>query len=187
MKYSLVIIGTSLGGLNAVITIIKNLPKDYPVPVVIVQHRDKDSDETLLTLLNSYSSIKVVEPDDKEEIRPATIYLAPCDYHLLFNESHFSLSYDQLVNYSRPSLDVSFESAAENYDDKVIGIILTGANKDGSLGLKAIKANGGYTIVQDPLTAEAPAMPLAAIELTKPDQVLPLDKIGEFLVKIIYE
>lgn len=187
MKYSLVIIGASLGGLNAVISIIKKLAKDFPLTLVIIQHREKDSDETLLNLLNINSKIEVIEPDDKDPIQRGNIYLAPPGYHLLFEKNCFHLSLDSMVNYSRPSIDVSFESAAENYGDKVIGIILTGTNNDGAQGLKIIKEAGGYTIVQDPLTAEAPTMPLAAIELSKPDQVLTLDKIGEFLLKIIYE
>lgn len=183
MRYNLIIIGASLGGLKAMITIIEKLPKDFPLPIVIIQHREKDSDETLATLLNEKSYIKVIEPDDKDELLSGKIYLAPPDYHLLFEENYISLSSDAHVNYSRPSIDVSFESAADIYGDKVIGIILTGANKDGAKGLQAIKKSGGFTIIQDPDTAEASVMPLAAIELTKADMVLPLDEIGEYLIR----
>ncbi|MFY9153957.1 MAG: chemotaxis protein CheB, partial [Prolixibacteraceae bacterium] len=141
--YEIVIIGVSLGGLHAVKTIIEKIPDIFPLPIVIVQHRESKSDQTLQMLLANYGHLNVVEPEDKDKIMVGNIYLAPPDYHLLIEENHFSLSKDAPVNYSRPSIDVLFESAADTFGDKTIGIILTGSSTDGALGLAAIKNSGG--------------------------------------------
>lgn len=184
MSYELIMIGTSLGGLEAVRRIFEKLPDDFYVPIVLIQHREKDSDDTLQILIESYSNLIVIEPNEKDKIERGKIYIAPPNYHLLIEEDHFAFTLDEPVHHARPSIDVSFESAAEYFGKKVIGIILTGMNSDGANGLKKIKQAGGFTIVQDPLEAEAPAMPNAAIRKSKPDKILQLEEISDFLVEL---
>jgi two-component system, chemotaxis family, protein-glutamate methylesterase/glutaminase len=159
----LIVIGTSLGGLSALKQLLAGLPASFSVPVAIVQHRHKDSDELMSGFLQGYLALPLKEVEDKDEIRPGWVYLAPPDYHLLVDRGFFSLSTDPPVSYARPSIDVLFESAADAYADGVIGIILTGANQDGAEGLARVKACGGVAIVQDPRTAESPIMPEAAL------------------------
>lgn len=182
IKYEIVIIGVSLGALEALKTIIEKIPADFPLPIVIVQHRDAEADQTLQILLADYGHLKVTEPEDKDVIKAGNIYLAPPDYHLLVEENHFALSKDLPVNYARPSIDVLFESAAETFGDKVIGIILTGSSKDGASGLVAVKRNGGHAIVQEPSTAESDVMPKAAIALVPDAEILPLNKITDHVL-----
>jgi two-component system chemotaxis response regulator CheB len=134
-------------------------------------------------LLGESSSAPVREASDKETIEPATIYLAPPDYHLLIEDGHFALATDARVQFARPSIDVLFETAAEVYGDRALGVILTGANADGAAGLRSIRERGGLTVVQDPATAERSAMPAAALAATPVDAVLPLEEIGPFLVR----
>lgn len=184
MAFDLVVIGTSLGGLRALRVILAGLPKDFPAAVAIVQHRYKDSDATLITLLQQQSTLPVKEPEDKEVILPGTVYLAPADYHLLVEAGSFALSTDAPVTYARPSIDVLFESAADTYASRVIGVILTGANHDGTQGLTAIKAQAGITIAQEPTTAECPNMPAAAIAAVKVDWIVPLSAIAPLLVNL---
>ena len=124
-----------------------------------------------------------MDADDKQWIKPKTVYLAPADYHLLVEKGEFSLSVDEAVSHSRPSIDVLFESAADAYGPSLIGVILTGANNDGASGVRRIKSRGGLVVAQDPKTAEAPSMPEAAIATGAVDQILPLDQIGPFLVE----
>lgn len=181
-----VVIGVSAGGINALGKILPALPDDFPLPVIIVQHRHPTSDDQIIRIFNKKSSLTVKEADDKENIKPGIVYIAPPDYHLLIeNDKTFSLSLDGPVNYSRPSIDVLFESASDVYGPYLIGIILTGANNDGSYGLKRIKERGGLAIVQNPETAEADIMPRAAIAAAKIDRVLTLERIVPFLVKLI--
>lgn len=188
MRYKAVVIGVSAGGMNALGEIIPRLPESFPVPMIIVQHISPQSDNYMIKHFNSLSEITVKEADEKEAIRPGHAYFAPPNYHLLIEEDFtFSLSVENRVNYSRPSIDVLFESALDAYCSSLIGIILTGANNDGSKGLKKIKDCGGLTIVQDPKTAEVPAMPEAAIKLFKPDHILKLKEIAPFLVNMVTE
>ncbi len=183
--YQAVVIGVSAGGMNALNIILPELPVDYPLPVIIVQHIREDMLSNLAEFMDNRLSIAVTEVIDKTPIKNSTVYIAPPGYHLLVEDEHiFSLSEDPRVNYSRPSIDVLFESAADVYVDRLVGVILTGANSDGALGLKKIKAKGGLTIVQDPDSAEAPEMPRAAIDLVKVDQILPLQEMGQFLAKL---
>lgn len=184
MELDLVAIGTSYGGLQALGTIIGRLPADFAPPLAVVQHRSRDSDETLVRLLQDRTRLRVVEVDDKEPIVPGHVYIAPADYHLLVEGEAFSLSMDAPVAFSRPSIDVFFESAAEALGDKVIGVLLTGANSDGAVGLQKIRARGGYAIVQDPKTAIGHAMPAAGIAAGPVDAVLPLEFISDHLVGI---
>jgi len=183
-KYELVVIGCSMGGMHALQVIFEVLPKDFPLPIAVVQHRYRTSNEGLPAFLRRHSKLNVVDTVDKEWIRTGTVYLAPANYHLLVERGELSLSVDEAVAYSRPSIDVLFESAADAYPGGVIGVVLTGANADGARGAQRIKQRGGFVIAQDPKTAESPAMPQAAIDATRVDRILPLDRIGPFLVEL---
>ena len=187
-KYELLVIGCSMGGMHALQVIFGALPKDFPVPIAVVQHRYRTSNEGLPAFLRRHTPLNVVDTTDKEWIQPGTVYLAPANYHLLVQREkergELSLSVDEAVAYSRPSIDVLFESAADAYGSGVIGVVLTGANADGARGAKRIKSRGGFVIAQDPATAESPAMPQAAIDTARVDRILPLDRIGPFLVEL---
>ncbi len=178
----LVVMGTSLGGLTALETILAGLPAAFPAAIAMVQHRSTESGRGLLTVLQRHSALTIKEPQDKEEIVPGRIYLAPADYHLLIEDGHFSLSTGAPVSYARPSVDVLFESAADAYGRNTIAVVLTGANHDGAYGARMVKEAGGDLIVQDPETAESPVMPRATIAAVKPDEVLPLGRIASALV-----
>lgn len=183
MRYDVIAIGASWGGLQAVGTVLEGIPVEVDQPIVVAQHRSAESARGVLeSLLQRHSGRPVVEPGDKEPIEPAHVYVAPADYHLLVEDGRFALSVDARVQFARPSIDVLFESVAEGYRDRAIGIVLTGANADGAAGLAAIKRNGGVAIVQDPATATRKAMPEAAIAASVADAVLPLEEIGPFLL-----
>jgi two-component system chemotaxis response regulator CheB len=175
--------GTSLGGLNALKQILSHLSAPFPA-IAVVQHRHRDSEQGLSEFLCQFTSQPIRDVEDKDAILPGQVYLAPADYHLLVEPGYFSLSVDEPVLFARPSIDVMFESAAEVYGTDLVGVILTGANQDGAQGLARIKACGGYTIVQDPRTAESPVMPEAAIAMTPIDAILPLPEIGPHLIQI---
>jgi len=181
--YEILVIGTSRGGFDALKTLLSGLPENFSLPVAIVQHRHRTSDSQLASYIQKRSNLPVADADDKEQIRPGHVYLAPADYHLMIEKNHFVLSVDDPVHYSRPSIDVLFESATDSYRERVIGVILTGANRDGATGLRKIKENGGMALVQDPDEAEAPEMPRAAIAETNVDRVLPLSKIAPFILR----
>lgn len=185
MTYEAIVIGVSSGGMNAMKVLFSILTKDFNTPIVIVQHVSAHSDSQWIKLLNEKSNLYVKEADEKEKIEHGTIYIAPPNYHLLVeSDKTFSLTIDERVNFARPSIDVLFESAAEAYKNKLIGVILTGANNDGTNGLKRIKEVGGLTIVQDPETAESTSMPASAIAAIQPDYILPLENITTLLIKI---
>lgn len=183
-SYEIIVIGCSMGGMYAMQAILETLPEDFPVPIVIVQHRYRTSNEALPAFLRRHAQLAVVDADDKQWIRSGTVYLAPADYHLLVEKGELHLSVDDRVEHSRPSVDVLFESAAESYGSGVVGVVLTGANADGALGAKAIKRHGGFVVVQDPETAESPHMPRAAIANAAVDRILPLERIGPFLIEL---
>lgn len=176
-------IGTSLGGFHALPKILSALPADFTIPVVLVQHRGESS-TALAVYLQENCRLRVIEPDDKDEILQGCVYVAPAGYHLMVSGSFFELSTGAKVNFSRPSIDVLFESMARNYGEHSIGIILSGANHDGARGLSEIQKSGGFTIVQHPETAESQAMPLAAIASCSVDRLLGLDEIGPFLASL---
>lgn len=185
VKFKAIVIGVSAGGLNALKTILPALPKNFSLPIIIVQHLGAQSDNIWITILGSSLSLKIKEADEKEKIESGTIYIAPATYHLLIERDHtFSLLIDERVNYAIPAIDVLFESAADAYGDALIGVVLTGANNDGSMGLKKIKGNGGIAIVQDPHTATASYMPASAIATLKPDYIEPLEKIADLLIAL---
>ncbi|MFH1297354.1 MAG: chemotaxis protein CheB [Bacteroidota bacterium] len=186
MQYEAVVIGSSAGGMNALKTIFKVLDKRFPLPVIIVQHMSADADNYLPSFLNNMKKIKVKEADEKEHPRPGVAYVAPPNYHLLMErDKTFSLTVGERVNYARPSIDVLFETAAEAYREKLIGIILTGANNDGTMGLKKIKSLGGLVIIQDPDEAESDSMPRSAFDAVNIDHVLKLKEIANFLNTLI--
>jgi two-component system chemotaxis response regulator CheB len=180
--YELIVIGTSWGGLDAVSRLLKGLHDDVRQPIVVAQHRSADSEEGALARLLSHHTRRVVsDPDDKTPLERDHVYVAPPDYHVLVEAGHLALSTDAPVQYARPSIDVLFESAADAYADRAVGIVLTGANADGAHGLAAIKRCGGVAIVQDPATSERRAMPDAAIAATQADAVLAIEEIPAFL------
>jgi two-component system, chemotaxis family, protein-glutamate methylesterase/glutaminase len=181
VAFEIIVMGASIGGLKALQTVLSALPHHLPVPVVIVQHRGKDSETGLCEYLARCSPLPVLEPDDKESVLPGHIYLAPRDYHLMVDGGSFALSTDRPVAFARPSVDVLFESVADEYRERAIGVILTGANRDGARGLAAIKATGGLALAQDPAGASCREMPDAAIANTAVDRILPLEEIGPFL------
>ena len=194
--YKIVVVGTSLGGLQALQILLPSLPKSFPLPVAIVQHRHKDSNDSLSVFLQGYCALPLTEAEDKETILPGRVYLAPPDYHLLVEEGHFALSTEAAVCHARPSIDVLFESAADAYAQGVIGVILTGASHDGSQGLLKIQAQGGLAIIEEPTTAQSPTMPKAALAALQQQRVsntvvtaywiLPLHDIAPFLVNLCH-
>ena len=180
----LIVIGCSLGGMHALETIFSSLSDDFCVPIAVVQHRHKASNEGLPSYFRRASKLCVEDVEDRQPIESGCVYLAPADYHLLVERGRFSLSVDAAVAYSRPSIDVLFESAADAYRENLVAVILTGMNSDGTRGAQRVKRRGGFVIAQDPETAEAPAMPQAAIEAKAVDRILPLDRIGPYLTEI---
>ncbi|NYT82924.1 chemotaxis protein CheB [Alcaligenaceae bacterium] len=181
---SAVVIGASAGAIQALSEILPALPADFPLPILVVVHVPADRNSMLASLFESKCRMAVREAEDKEPALGGVIYFAPAGYHLLVEaEGTLSLSNDEEVMYSRPSIDVLFESAADAYGSAVIGIILTGANSDGAKGLKAIEAAGGAVLVQDPATACASAMPLAALSACVSARACSLKQIVNFLVK----
>ena len=184
MAFEIVVVGTSIGGLRALQVLLSGLPEGFPLPLIIVQHRGKDSEIGLCDFLGSISRVPVSEPEDKEAIFPGRAYLAPRDYHLLIENGSLVLSTDQPVAFARPSIDVLFESAADEYKERTIGVVLTGANQDGARGLAAIKMRNGLTLVEDPESAACREMPDAAIAATQVDRILPLQEIAPCLGRL---
>ena len=182
--YDVVVVGTSWGGLAALRTLVGVLPASFRMAVTLVQHRHKDSDHVLRALLQECSPLVVCEVEDKMPLEEGHIYVAPPDYHTLIEPGHFALSTEAPVRFSRPSIDVTFNSAADAYGHRVIGIVMTGANTDGALGLRRISDLGGLAIIQDPKTAESPTMPEAAQKAVPRARVMPLPRIGEYLATL---
>lgn len=187
MGVSVVVVGTSLGGLSALRVLLSGLPKEFRPAIVIVQHRGKPADDALANILGAETSLPVSEPNDKEVLEPGHVYVAPADYHLLVEPGSLALSIDAPVNHARPSIDVLFESAADAYGSGVVGVILTGANQDGARGCARIKERGGVVLVQDAESAESCAMPAAAIAATNPDKVLSLSALPSVLADLCRE
>jgi len=185
MHYEAIVIGVSSGGMNAMKVMFSLLLNEFNTPIIIVQHISSQSENLWIRLLNDKSNLYIKEADEKESIENGKVYIAPPNYHLLIErDKTFSLTIDERVNYARPSIDVLFESAAEAYKNKLIGVILTGSNNDGTNGLKRIKEYGGLTIVQDPATAESSYMPASAIAVVQMDYILTLENIIKLLIKI---
>lgn len=183
--FKAVVIGTSFGGLEALKLILPRFDNDFPIPVVVVLHIGSHRNDIFVDYLNSICQLTVKEVDEGEAVSPGHIYFAPPNYHLLVNDNNtFALSTDEKVNFSRPAIDVLFESAAWVYKKSLIGVILTGANSDGAVGMKTIKRLGGTTIVQNPSGAISPVMPEFAIEASTPDFVLEIEDIAEKLIEL---
>ena len=182
----LVVIGGSAGSLPVILTILSKLSPQLDFPIVIVLHRKNTYDNTLSALLSQKTLIPVKEIEEKDPILPGNIYIAPPDYHLLIEtDKIFSLDYSERINYSRPSIDVTFETAALAYREKLVAVLLSGANSDGTQGLKSVKDLSGTIIVQDPLTAEVPYMPQNALSKLQIDHVLSPNDLGSFLNEMI--
>ena len=182
--FQIIAVGTSLGGFEALKAVLGGLPADFPAAVAVVQHRAGEDSEGLLRLLQPYVKLPLVEVEDKDEIAGGNIYISPPNYHLVAERGYFALSADPPVLYARPSIDVLFESAADSFGERVIGVLLTGMSRDGSAGLGKIKERGGVAVVQDPATAEGQAMPESAIASVAVDRVLPLAEIAPCLVEL---
>ncbi len=186
-RYSIAVIGTSWGGLAALTELLGALPADFSVPIAVVQHRSKESEQLLPRLLQDATDLTVCEMDDKDPLVPGTVHLAPANYHALIDTGLVTLSVEDPVRFSRPSIDLLFISAADTYRAGTIGIVLTGANEDGSRGLDHIVKRGGLALVQDPKTAEIPIMPAAAIKLVPSAEVLSLAGIASRLIELTAE
>ncbi|MGH7619327.1 MAG: chemotaxis protein CheB [Gemmatimonadaceae bacterium] len=184
MAYDIVVVGTSWGGLSALRELIAGLPRDFALPLVVVQHRHKHSGHLLPALLQDSTPLRVCEAEDKAPITGGAVHVAPADYHLLVEEGFFSLTMDEPVAFSRPSIDVTFTSAADVYGDRAIGVVLTGANADGSRGLRRIADRGGLALVQLPRTAESPAMPAAALRVVPEARALTLHELSDTLASL---
>lgn len=181
-RVTAIAIGTSAGGIEALSVVLPALPATLKPPVFVVLHLPRERPSLLVEIFSPKCARPIREALDKEPISPGTVYFAPPDYHLLIDEGpQLALSVDDLVHFSRPSIDVLFESAADIYGPGLMGILLTGGNQDGAAGLQAIAAAGGVTIVQSPGDAAAPFMPNAALRLGRPDHMLTLIEIAELL------
>lgn len=175
-----VVLGCSAGGFKAVTTVLSALSANFPLPVLLVQHLHPDDDGLFAGHLSLASPLPVSEPFDKEEIRPGHVYVAPANYHMLVEHGGtVALSTDEKVHWSRPSIDVLFESAAHAFGRTVIAVIMTGASEDGSQGIRTIKSQRGFIIAEDPITAEFPFMPRSAVATGCVNEVLPLAHIGK--------
>jgi len=179
--FDLVVVGASLGGLNALRLLLGALPRDFPAAIVMVQHRRPDAVSPLSHLLGQVSPLPVREPRDREPIERGVAYLGPGGYHLLVERGFLALSLEGPVTWARPSIDVLFESAAEAYGRRLVAVLLTGSSEDGALGIAAVLRRGGLTIVEDPSSAHSPVSPQAAIDRSRVHHVVPLEAIGPLL------
>ncbi len=181
-KYKAVVIGGSAGSFSVVSKILSNINPDFPLPIIMCLHRLKHVRSGLLESLNMKSRLEVIEPHDKEKIVPGKVYLAPSNYHLFIEyDGAFSLSTEEPLNHSRPSIDYTLSSSSYFFREKLIGILLTGANKDGAKGMKDIVDKKGYTIIQDPATCDVDTMPKMALRVMQPSKILSPDGIVQFL------
>ena len=185
MKYEAIVIGASTGGFRGLCQILPLLPVEFALPIIIAQHRMKDSETLLEHLLDFRCMIHIKQAEEKELIQPGKVYFAPPDYHILIeSDQTLSLSIEPPVCHARPSINVLFETAADVYGEKLAGIILSGNNNDGQQGARYLKRLGGLLVVQDPLSAEAPALPKTVIAAMNVDHILPLHQIGSLLLNL---
>lgn len=184
MKVEVIVIGASIGGLEAVGSLLRALPVGFRPAVIVVQHRRAGLESHLVDIMNRQASIPVCEPEDKEEVRGGRVYIAPADYHLLVEDGHFALSVDAPISFARPSIDVLFESVADAYGTSAVAAVLTGSSSDGAAGAAAVKSAGGRLLVQDPETAESETLPRAVLARTPVDGVLSLAQLATELVRI---
>lgn len=188
VKYKIVVIGGSAGSLDIILKIVASASVNPSMVYIVILHRKPDAESILESLFSSRTKLVVREVEDKDSIQPGHIYIAPADYHLLLEDkNNFSLDSSEKIFFSRPSIDVTFESVAEVYENSVIGILLSGANADGAKGLSSIKKAGGFTIVQNPKSAEVDYMPRQAIEKLQPNAIVNAEEIPSFLNHLIAE
>jgi two-component system, chemotaxis family, protein-glutamate methylesterase/glutaminase len=184
-RFKAIVIGISTGGIGTLKPLLGALPAEFPLPLIIVQHLSRDTGDKLALLLDGLCAIHVKEADEEEFPVAGSVYLAPPNYHLLIEpDGSFSFSTDAAVNFSRPSVDVLFETAAEAFGSGVIGVVLTGAGFDGSQGLKRIKERGGIAVVQDPQDATASSMPKHAIMAVEPDYIVTLAALPQLFIRL---
>lgn len=184
-KYKAIVIGGSAGSFQGITRILSGIPEDFSLPIIMCLHRLKHVRNGFTEALSIKSIKPVTEPCDKENIKKGQVYLAPANYHMSVELGNsFSLSTEEMVNNSRPSIDITLETAAYVYKDKLIGILLSGANRDGALGMKKIKDRGGLTVVQDPADCMIDTMPAAALQMTEIDHTLDIDGIIRFLIEL---
>jgi two-component system, chemotaxis family, protein-glutamate methylesterase/glutaminase len=184
-SYKAVVIGGSAGSFQGIVKILSQLPKGFPLPIIMCLHRLKHVRNGFVEALSIKSVIQVGEPNDKEPIKKGSVYLAPSNYHLSVElGNYFALSTEEMVNNSRPAIDITLGSCAYVYKEKLVGILLSGANKDGAAGMKQIHERGGITIVQEPSECMIDTMPRAALAATKIDHTLRIDQIVEFLKEL---
>ena len=181
-KYRAIVIGGSAGSFQPITRILASIPEDFPIPIFLCLHRLKHVRHGFVEALSIKSNKKVQEPLDKETIKRGSVYLAPANYHMAVELGNtISLSTEGLVNNSRPSIDVTFETIAYAYRDKLVGILLSGANKDGAFGMAKVKQKGGLTVIQDPEESMINTMPSAALKTTTIDYSLTVEKIIKLL------
>lgn len=184
--FKAIVIGVSTGGVAALKTLLRGLPINFPIPVLVVTHITPESDDGLAVLLNTLCAIRVKEADEQETMVPGTVYLAPANYHMLVEQNgSLTFSIDPAVNFARPSIDVLFESAADVFGSALIGVILTGAGFDGSKGLLKIKNSGGVAIVQNPADAEMDSMPKSSLQLLNADYIVTLEDVAGLLINLV--
>lgn len=182
-KYKAIVIGGSAGSFPVITKILSQLPEDFDIPIIMAMHRLKHIRHGFVEALSIKSTKNIVEPDDKEGIKKGGVYLAPSNYHLSVElGNYFSLSTEPMINNSRPAIDLTFDTASYNYKDKLIGIILSGANKDGAEGMRRLKMRGGLSIIQDPKECVIDTMPTSAKNITEIDYILSTDEIIDFLI-----
>jgi len=178
----IVVIGGSAGSYNVIKNILTSLPDNFPLPIVLCLHRLKDVRNGFVESLNLNSKITVLEPDDKDPVKPGFAYLSPANYHLLIEPGHnFALSTEDNINFSRPSIDLTFETTGYSFREKMVGIILSGANGDGAKGLYSAFKDGAYTVIQEPSNASFNTMPGEALKLFAPHKVLTDSEIVNFI------
>ena len=183
-NYSLILIGGSAGSLEVIMQVLPELPKQMQATVVIILHR-KNDDSLLTKLLVGKTSLPVFEAEDKSTILPGTVYVAPADYHLLVEKNKtFSLDYSEKINYSRPSIDVTFETAAEAYGNQLAAFLLSGANSDGAEGLSEVKKAGGLSVAQDAIEALVEFMPASAIRMGAVNKIMKLEEMKQWFASL---
>jgi two-component system chemotaxis response regulator CheB len=184
-SYKAVVIGGSAGSFQGMVRILSQLPKGFPLPIIMCLHRLKHVRNGFVEALSIKSVVQVTEPHDKENIKKGAVYLAPANYHMSVElGNHFALSTEEMVNNSRPAIDITLSTAAFVYREKLVGILLSGANRDGAAGMKSIHEKGGLTLVQEPTECMIDTMPKAALAVTKIDHVLKIDQIVEFFKEL---
>ncbi|MFH0825892.1 MAG: chemotaxis protein CheB [Pseudomonadota bacterium] len=183
--YQAIVIGGSAGSTVIIAEILSRLPHDFPIPILVVQHLHESDDGSFAEHLARTCQLRVLVPCDKRQIQKGCVFVAPADYHMLLERGGtIALSVDEKVNWSRPSIDVLFESAAHAYGTNLIAVILSGANADGADGMKTVKSCGGLIIAQSPESAESPVMPKASIEASHPDYIRKPAEIANLLVEL---